>query len=102
MLRVVHIRNEKRSGKHGILQTYSIVFVAMLLNQQTDHQESIVISHLKYIAYRNKSLPILESRVCASVTTCEFRGGRNGVWVDFSLGFSCHKFHTTISPQPSH
>ena len=34
MLRVVHIRNKKRSDKHGILQTCSIVCVAMLLNQQ--------------------------------------------------------------------
>ena len=34
MLRVVHIRNKKRSNKHGILQTRSIVSVAMLLNQQ--------------------------------------------------------------------
>ena len=34
MLRVVHIRNKKRSNKHGILQTWSIVSVAMLLNQQ--------------------------------------------------------------------
>ena len=32
------------------------IFVAMLLNQQTGHQESIVISHLKSTAYRNKSL----------------------------------------------
>ena len=40
----------------GILQTCSIVSVAMLLNQQTDSQESIVISHLKSSAYRNKSL----------------------------------------------
>ena len=32
MLRVVHIRNKKRNEKHGILQTWSIVFVAMLLN----------------------------------------------------------------------
>ena len=34
MLRVVHIRNKKRSNKHGILQTRSIISVAMLLNQQ--------------------------------------------------------------------
>ena len=34
MLRIVHIRNKKRSDKHEILQTCSIVFVAMLLNQQ--------------------------------------------------------------------
>ena len=33
-LRVVHIRNKKRSNKHGILQTWSIVSVAMLLNHQ--------------------------------------------------------------------
>ena len=40
MLRVIHIRNKKRSNKHGILQTWSIVSVPMLLNQQ----ESIVMS----------------------------------------------------------
>ena len=34
MLRVVHIRNKKRNDKHGILQTWSIVSVAILLNQQ--------------------------------------------------------------------
>ena len=34
MLRIVHIRNKKQSNKHGILQTWSIVFIAMLLNQQ--------------------------------------------------------------------
>ena len=56
MLRVFHIRNKKRSDKHGILQTWSIVFVAMLLNQQEDRQESIVINHLKSNAYRNKCL----------------------------------------------
>ena len=37
------------------LQIYYIIFV-MLLNQQTDRQESIVISHLKSNTYRNKSL----------------------------------------------
>ena len=30
MLRVVHIRNKKRSNKHGILQTWSIVSVAVI------------------------------------------------------------------------
>ena len=34
MSRVVHIRNKKRSDKHGILQARSIVFVAMILNPQ--------------------------------------------------------------------
>ena len=33
MLRVVHIRNKKRNDKHRILQTWSIDFVAVLLNQ---------------------------------------------------------------------
>ena len=34
MLKIVPIRNKKRNEKHGILQTWSIVFVAMLLNEQ--------------------------------------------------------------------
>ena len=34
MTRVVHIRNKKRTDRHGILQTWSIVSVAMLVNQQ--------------------------------------------------------------------
>ena len=38
MLRVVHIRNKKWSNKQGILQTWSIVSVAMLLNQQERSQ----------------------------------------------------------------
>ena len=33
-------------------------------------------------------LPPLGSRVCISVPPCGFRGGRNGVWVGFSRGFS--------------
>ena len=50
-------------------------------------------------------LPPLGSRVRFSVTPCGFRGGRNGVWVGFSRGFSCfplpqilfHHFSTLIS-----
>ena len=44
-----------------------IVFVDMLFNQQIDRQESIVVSHLIFIAYRNKSLSNLdiEQKVCA-------------------------------------
>ena len=34
MLRAVDIRKKARNDKHGIFQTCSIVFVAMLLNQQ--------------------------------------------------------------------
>ena len=34
MFRVVHIRNKVRNDRHGILRTWSIVSVAMLLNQQ--------------------------------------------------------------------
>ena len=54
MLRVVHIRNKKRNDKNGILQTWSIVFVAMLLNHKKGRQESTAISHQKYTAYRKK------------------------------------------------
>ena len=39
----------------GILQTWSIVFVAIFF-KSADSQEIIVISHLKSTAYRNKSL----------------------------------------------
>ena len=50
-------------------------------------------------------LPSLGSRVHISVTPCGFRGGRNGVWVGFSRGFShfplplisFHHFSTLIS-----
>ena len=50
-------------------------------------------------------LPPLGSRVCVSVPPCGFRGGRNGVWVGFSRGFSrfplpqisFHHFSTLIS-----
>ena len=45
------------SDKHGILQTYSIVSLAMLLNHRRDRQESIAIGHLKCTANRNKSFP---------------------------------------------
>ena len=33
-------------------------------------------------------LPQLEYRVRVSITPCAFRGGRNGVWVGFSRGFT--------------
>ena len=50
-------------------------------------------------------LPPLGSRVRDSATPCGFRGGRNGVWVGFSRGFSrfplpqisVHHFSTLIS-----
>ena len=50
-------------------------------------------------------LPPLGSRVRVSVPPCGFRGGRNGVWVVFSRGFSrfplpqisLHHFSTLIS-----
>ena len=57
MLRVVHIRDKKRSDKHGILQTRSIAFVAMLLNQQ-ERPPTKYTSHLKSAAYRNVSLKL--------------------------------------------
>ena len=47
----------------------------------------------------------LGSRVRFSVTACEFRGGRNGVWVGSSRDFSrflCHKFHSNISRHSSY
>ena len=58
MLRVVHKRNKKQSNKHGILQTYSIASVALLLNQQErpPGKYGIVISNLKFNGYRNTSL----------------------------------------------
>ena len=50
-------------------------------------------------------LPLVGSRVLVSVTPSGFRGGRNGVWVGFSQGFSrfplpqisFHHFSTPIS-----
>ena len=50
-------------------------------------------------------LPPLRSRVRVSIPPCGFRGGRNGVWVGFSRGFSrfplpqisIHHFSTLIS-----
>ena len=55
-------------------------------------------------------LPPPGSRVRASVPPCGFRGGRNGVWVGFSRGFSCfplppisfHHFSTLISSVSFH
>ena len=51
------------------------------------------------------SPPTAGSRVRVSLTPCGFRGGRNGVWVGFSRGFSrfllpqisFHHFSTLIS-----
>ena len=46
-----------------------------------------------------KFFPPLGSRVRVSVPPCGPRGGRNGVWVGFSRGFSLfpyHNFHSTI------
>ena len=50
-------------------------------------------------------IPSLGSRVCVSVTPCGFCGRHNGVWVGLSRCFpvfSCHKFHSIISPHSSH
>ena len=52
-----------------------------------------------------RSPPTAGVPVCVSVTPCGFRGGRNGVWVGFSRGFShfplpqlsFHHFPTFIS-----
>ena len=54
---------------------------------------------------RSPPTAALGSRVRVSVTPCGFRGGRNGVWVGFSWGFSrfplpeisFHHFSTLIS-----
>ena len=60
MLRVVHIRNKKRNDRRGILQTWSIVFVAMLLNQQERsqrkycYQQSRVFLVLIFLLFRHK------------------------------------------------
>ena len=54
MLRVVHIRNQKRSDRHGILQTLSIVSVAMLLNQQKRPPRKYCYQSSEKTAYRNK------------------------------------------------
>ena len=68
----------------------------------------IFISQAKAASWRKRlgaRLPPLGSRVHVSVTLCGFRGGRNGVWVGFSgvsPVFPYHKFHSTISPRPSH
>ena len=46
----------------------------------------------------------LGSRVRVSVTSCGFRGGRNGIWVGFlgvSPVFPNQKFHSIISPHSS-
>ena len=82
--------NELRDKPLKNLHACSIVFAAMLLNQQIDHQESIVISRLA--APRRQRLDVrfqtLESRVRVSATPCGFRGIRNGVWAGFSRGLS--------------
>ena len=43
-------------------------------------------------------LPPLGSRVRVSVPPCGFRGGRNGVCVGFSRGFSCFPLQHFIPP----
>ena len=40
-----HVKKLRETS--GILQRCSVVFVAVLLNQETGRQESIVISHMK-------------------------------------------------------
>ena len=44
MLRVVHIRNKKRNDKHGILQTLSIVSVAMLLLSAGEFAKRVLLA----------------------------------------------------------
>ena len=50
-------------------------------------------------------LTVLGFRVRVSVTPCEFRSGRNEVWVGFSrdfFSFTLPKNHSTISPHLAH
>ena len=48
--------NEMSDNLLEFLQTWSIIFDAMLLNQHLDRQKCIVISHVKSTAYINKYL----------------------------------------------
>ena len=54
ILRVVQIRNKKRNNKHGILQTWSIVSVATLLNKQERPPRKYCYQSSEITAYRNK------------------------------------------------
>ena len=54
MLRVVHIRNKKWSDEHGILQAWSIGFVAILLNHQKRPPRKYCYQSSEITAYRNK------------------------------------------------
>ena len=57
VLELYQEKQEKRTEwqTSRILQTWSIVFVSLLLNEQIDRKKCIVISHLKSTAaYRNK------------------------------------------------
>ena len=66
------------------------------------------IKHVVVVPWRKRleaRLPLLRFRVRVSVTQSGFRGGRNGVWIGFSRGFSrfplpqisFHHFSTLIS-----
>ena len=80
-----------------------------LLTNQRNCKLSYSILYILCVASWRKwfdaCLPPLGSRVCVSVTSCGFRGGRDGVWVGFSWGFSrfplpqisFHHFSTLIS-----
>ena len=73
-----------------------------------DPLNNLIIILLKAASWRKRLdalLPPLGSRVRVSVPPCGFHGGRNGVWVGFSRGFSrfplpqisLHHFSTLIS-----
>ena len=72
MLRVVHIRNKKRSNKHWILQTWSIVSVAKLTKSAGETAKKVlllsVIWNLMLIEMQLSQLRISDNKrekVCA-------------------------------------
>ena len=70
-----------------------------------DIQQSSFSNATSWRKHLDARLPPLGSRVRVSVTLCGFRGGRNGIWICFSRGFSrfplppisFHHFSTLIS-----
>ena len=67
-----------------------------LLTMLSNVDEGLILFLVLFLHFRAAScrkrldarLPPLGSRVRASVPPCGFRGGRNGVWVGFSRGYS--------------
>ena len=89
------------------LHTYTKILQCSFTNNLEAYDYHKAASWRKRLGAR---LPLLGSRVCVSVTPCGFRGGRNGVWVGFSQGFSrfplpqisFHHFSTLISSSLFH